>query len=76
MLLICSKWRYGSSREGYDFSCFLREICEAGQGHPERQFPKDPGPQRGAITPMGADQKHSRLFRSIRVKPSVLDAWC
>jgi surfeit locus 1 family protein len=35
-----------------------------------RQFPKDAGQRTGVVTPLGADQKHSGFFRSIRVNRS------
>jgi hypothetical protein len=46
---------------------WMRSMRPRPREGPERQFPNNSDPLRGAITPMGTDQKHSRRFRSIRV---------
>jgi hypothetical protein len=73
MLLIGSKWRYGSVPEGCDFLVSQERSVRWSEAS-RAAVPKNPGPQRGAVTPMGADQKHSALFRSIRVKSFVVSS--
>jgi hypothetical protein len=73
MLLIRSHRRYRSySRPGIFWNC--RSGCfSAPSGSLLRDYKKI-APANEAVAPFGADPEHPAFIRSIRVRPSVLDA--
>jgi hypothetical protein len=56
------------------FLLFCSKDLRGGLKHPERQFPKNPGPRRRSVTPVGPDPEHPAIFPEHPYHPSVLDA--